>query len=144
MFVKWSFCSQFRSPSVSHSPCAPQDAGFLPQPAEFERIAISGSDGKEILRLVLGKEGSQSQRIKYDLEHRISTRPLKKTKQILANMALEDLLGKDYMDLNDYYVGNSNDEDEANVDDDDFDWVDPIEDGSYSWEVRSKLNTLRI
>ncbi len=82
----------------------------------------------------MGQEESNN-KISYDLEHRISERPMKKTKQILANMALEDLLGKDYMDLNDYYVGGKGDDDESNADDDDFDWVDPIVDGIYSWEV---------
>ena len=62
---------------------------------------------------------------------------VKKAKQILANMALEDLLGKDYMDLSDYYVGGKNDENDSDVDDDDFDWVDPVSDGSCSWEVRA-------
>ena len=56
-------------------------------------------------------------------------------------MALEDLLGKDYMDLNDYYIGGKNDDNDADVDDDDFDWVDPISDGAYSWEVRRIFRT---
>jgi hypothetical protein len=121
---------------------APQDAGFLPQPAEFERVSIPQNEEREILRLVLGQEGSNNKRIEYDLEHRISARPMKKAKQILANMALENLLGKDYMDLNDYYVGGKNDEDDSNVDDDDFDWVDPIDDKIYSWEVRTHICSL--
>lgn len=89
----------------------------------------------------MGDESSNNNRIEFELEHRKSTRPIKKTKQILANMALEDLLGKDYMDLNDYYIGGKNDDNDADVDDDDFDWVDPISDGAYSWEVRRSFRT---
>lgn len=103
---------------------------------------------KEILRLTLGEDGPNSKQIEFDLEHRISSRPLKKTKQILANMALEDLLGKDYLDLADYSVEGNNDDDDtaseeddsttddddSSTDDEEFD-LGPISGAGYSWEV---------
>jgi len=118
------------------------DAGFLPSPAEFERIQLPGGEsennGKEILRLTLGTatDGNHNYNRKqnqtqFEIEHYITTdRPLKKAKQTLANIALENLLGEDYMDMNAFLDG-----DASNDDDDDFDFG-PNAGGAYPWEIQ--------
>jgi hypothetical protein len=104
------------------------DAGFLPSPAEFERVQSSQNDsGKELLRLTLGPK---HKKIQFDIAHGISAEPgLKKAKQTLANIALENLLGKDYFDMNDLLDG-----DASNTDADDFDFG-SNSGGAYPWEI---------
>jgi hypothetical protein len=110
------------------------DAGFLPSPAEFERIQLPAeeNDGKEILRLTLGTYSNQNNKqTQFEIEHMITTdHPLKKTKQALANIALENLLGKDYMEMNEFLDGDS-----TNDDDDEFEFG-PNAGGAYPWEVQ--------
>jgi len=106
------------------------DAGFLPQPAVFSRLTSKsssrGDSDEEVLRLTLGEDGPDLQMLKFDIAHSICETPLKKTKQTLANKALEELLGEDYMDLNDYGDGGSDGEDDSD---------DESSLGGYSWEI---------
>jgi hypothetical protein len=115
----------------------------------------SQGDEEEILRLILGehddidktksKDGRALRYFEFDVLHKVR-RPLKKTKQLLANMALEELLGKDYMDLNDYVAGEGGDEEdidhegEEGVDDseDEINSFELIENSGigYSWEIK--------
>lgn len=103
----------------------------MPQPALFSRLTSKssghGESDEEILRLTLGDDGPDRKMLKFDIAHRISETPLKKTKQILANMALEELLGEDYMELNDYTDSGGDNEDDSD---------DESNLGGYSWEVR--------
>lgn len=72
------------------------------------------------------------EKFQYELRHKItSERPLKKAKQDLANIALEELLGADYSELNDLFPISSNGDSESDSEDSDFDF------GGYSWEIRS-------
>jgi len=103
------------------------DAGFLPSPAEFERVqSPRNTTVKEILRLTLGPEGGpKNKKIQFEIEHGITAEhTLKKAKQTLANIALENLLGKDYFDMNDNFL----DGDASNTDTDDFA-------PAYPWEI---------
>ena len=71
-------------------------------------------------------------KFEYELRHKItSERPLKKAKQDLANIALEELLGADYTELNDLFPISSNGDSDSDSEDSDFDF------GGYSWEIRS-------
>jgi hypothetical protein len=86
------------------------------------------------------------QSYEFEVLHRVG-KPLKKTRQLLASIALEELLGKDYLEMNDYIVGNDVDnEDEVGGDDEIDEDEEDSEDGNnngmgssasfgYSWEV---------
>jgi len=93
---------------------------------DFEADSVE----KEIVRLTLGdpppngstgKHGNDSSMkgvgkfFSFETVHR-ARRPIQKTKQLLAAMALEDLVGKDYMSMYDYDLGNlvEDEEDDEN------------------------------
>ena len=107
---------------------------------------------EETLRLILGENdemereksryGNATRYFEFDVLHKVR-RPLKKTKQLLANIALEELLGKDYMDLNDYIVGEGVDEEDIgdegveDSEDEDNDFQIPEHSSiGYSWEIK--------
>lgn len=107
------------------------DSGFLPQPAIFERVPRTKANGKDMIRLTIGKVGAGKTYV-FELEYKSSSTSLKQSKQILANMALEEILGKDYMEWNDCIVGNESKEDEEfDEDKSDYDSSGP----RYSWEI---------
>jgi len=103
------------------------DAGLLPGPARFvtlpfndldsELADMQGEGGKEVVRLSLGMKDDDSMRYyEFDILHRVG-KTMKKTRQILANIALENILGKDYRSVNDYFLnGNPENEDDMNDD----------------------------
>lgn len=106
------------------------DAGFLPSPVVFRRIP--SSRGKpDRLRMTLGEDGEQTQgRFHFDLEYdAVDTPTLKKLKQNLAHMALVEILGDDYMELNDSF-----EDDNVGDDDEDFDDGTNVS-GVYPWEI---------
>ncbi len=137
------------------------DSGLFPSPAVFTRIPfVSGKNemakDKEIMRLTLGRNNTRTdfrseysgavtssimkKYYEFDIQHRVG-RPLKKSKQLLANIALEELLGKDYMEISDYVVGNDVENEDIGDNDDDEGEVGLGSSGGvrYSWEVRGHL-----
>jgi len=135
------------------------DSGLFPKPATFSQTPITSEheldNGKEIMRLSLGhkskknsNEGENSKDTdildryyEFEVSHRIG-RPLKKTKQLLASIALEELLGKDYLDISDYVVGNDiegDDDIEDNEDDEIDNSMEYMGSGGigYSWEMET-------
>jgi hypothetical protein len=107
------------------------DSGFLPQPAIFEKVPNAKADGKDIMRLSIGKSGTDKA-YTFELQHTSSFTSLKQSKQVLANMALEEILGADYMEWNDCMIGNeSKDDDEFDDEKSDYDQSGP----RYSWEI---------
>lgn len=93
------------------------DAGFLPNPIEFQRIPAPY--GKlDRLRLTLGEDGKESKQLQFDLDYDAATAPtLKKLKQTLAHAALEEILGNDYMDLDECFADDNISDDEEDFDD---------------------------
>mmetsp|Transcript_9399 Transcript_9399/g.11882 ORF Transcript_9399/g.11882 Transcript_9399/m.11882 type:complete len:1032 (-) Transcript_9399:343-3438(-) len=139
------------------------DSGLLPGPAKFERLEFLNENNevdneKEVLRLTLGDETINDMKanknnkknadsvqsfFEFDAFHRVG-RPLKKSKQLLANIALEDILGKDYMEFSDDFVGNdtneSDDEDSGSIDNDDENELglnSLFNSIGYSWEMET-------
>lgn len=107
------------------------DSGFLPQPAIFERVPKTKANGKDVIRLTIGKIGAGKSYV-FELQHKTPSTSLKQSKQILANMALEEILGEDYMEWNDCITANDSKEDEEyDEDKSDYDTSGP----RYSWEI---------
>lgn len=112
-----------------------------------EKTPPSNSRPKhEIVQLILGEPNSTTTPYYiFEVNHRVRT-SLKTTKHRLASMAMDELLGSDWRDLNEYSLGNDledgDDDDEVDGDDDDiYDAEDDLDLGSmsvagYSWEVR--------
>jgi hypothetical protein len=136
------------------------DSNLFPSPALFSQIPIMGDDGvdkeKEIMRLSLGRNSTSTSSAKgesaellqnyyeFEITHRVG-KPLKQSKQLLANIALEELLGKDYLEINDYVVGNDiqnqdDVDDNEDVDDNNMDYMGSGAIG-YSWEVSNLFIT---
>ena len=84
----------------------------------------------------MGSNDTGSRYFEFDMFHELGA-PLKRKKQDLANAALEEILGKDYM--NDYVMVDGGDEDKdidsdiESIDDSDDDRE--TEDRYYSWEI---------
>eukprot|EP00551_Chaetoceros_affinis_P013460 CAMPEP_0203685486 /NCGR_PEP_ID=MMETSP0090-20130426/48567_1 /ASSEMBLY_ACC=CAM_ASM_001088 /TAXON_ID=426623 /ORGANISM="Chaetoceros affinis, Strain CCMP159" /LENGTH=652 /DNA_ID=CAMNT_0050554679 /DNA_START=1111 /DNA_END=3069 /DNA_ORIENTATION=- len=139
------------------------DSGLFPSPAVFTKQPFVNDKNqiakdKEIMRLTLGTNNTKNyfkgenselnaniikKYYEFDIPHRVG-RPLKKSKQLLANIALEELLGKDYTEISDYVVGNDVENEEIGDDDDDDDVDDGTEIGlglsggiKYSWEMET-------
>lgn len=112
---------------------------------DIEPNNINGSDTKhqEVVQLILGDPSSKSTpSFIFEVSHRRGKTALKSAKHKLAAIALEEILGSNWRDLNDYSLGN---------DDDDFESGFIIGDGSsqtnnnggtptgYSWEINGPV-----
>lgn len=127
------------------------DSGFLPKPAKFVRVPGARREGRskkngmidddgfnqmEVFKLVLGdiKGGRSDATQVYEFEtlHRMG-KPYKQSKQLLANMALQKIMGEDYMD---YIPGAPDELDGEIMENDDMD-DNPHYDIrlGYSWEL---------
>jgi hypothetical protein len=111
-----------------------KDAGFLPSPVEFQRVpSPHGKPDRLCLTLGEDRKREKTSRFHFDLEYdAVSAPSLKKLKQSLAHMALVELLGDDYMELNECFVDDSISDDDD--DDEDFDYSANVS-GVYPWEI---------
>ena len=155
------------------------DSGFIPKPASWNIIRPQTTKSKtsqksnaitmnfmesdetnvsnptekhEIIQLILGDPNSKtSPYYVFEVNHRKRTQ-LKTTKHRLASLALDEILGSDWRDLNYYTLGNDLEDgdeslgdtfdDETDDDDDDDDGLDLslFTSYGYSWEVQGPVN----
>ncbi len=107
------------------------DSGLFPNPASFELITGDTDNDKDFMKLTLGKkkrsssdddgddddvEEEENTKVlktyyEFEIHHKVGQQ-LKKSKQLLAKIALETLLGPDCLDMNDVDEDNDDDDDD--------------------------------